>query len=162
MIGDFNRLAQEQTLFADEMRSYQNITTGLRLQNIQFGSCTLLCDISTGVQRPILLKSWTRPVFEQIHGLSHSGQRPTQKAISQRFVWHNMKRDIRKWCQECHSCQASKIHRHTKAPLVQHSAPVGRFSSLHVDLVGPIPSSQGMSYLFTIIDRFTRWPEAIP
>ena len=29
-------------------------------------------------------------------------------------------------------------------------------------IVGPLPSSQGTSYLFTIVDHFTRWPEAIP
>jgi hypothetical protein len=31
-----------------------------------------------------------------------------------------------------------------------------------VDLVGPLPQSSGFSYLFTIVDRTTRWPEAIP
>jgi hypothetical protein len=29
-------------------------------------------------------------------------------------------------------------------------------------LVGPLPRSSGFSYLFTVIDRTTRWPEAIP
>jgi hypothetical protein len=32
----------------------------------------------------------------------------------------------------------------------------------HVDLVGPLPPSRGHTYLFTIIDRTSRWPEAIP
>ena len=31
-----------------------------------------------------------------------------------------------------------------------------------MDLVGPLPPSEGMTYLFTVIDCFTRWPEAIP
>jgi hypothetical protein len=31
-----------------------------------------------------------------------------------------------------------------------------------VDLVGPLPASTGFTYLFTIIDRTSRWPEAIP
>ncbi|MFN9982364.1 MAG: DDE-type integrase/transposase/recombinase, partial [bacterium] len=33
---------------------------------------------------------------------------------------------------------------------------------MHVDLVGPLPISSGFTYLFTVVDRTTRWPEAIP
>ena len=36
------------------------------------------------------------------------------------------------------------------------------FAHLHVDLVGPLPVSSGFTFLFTVIDRTTRWPEAIP
>ena len=160
-IIDFSRLARDQET-SDEMASYHTATTGLLLEDVDIGSSTLLCDTSMGAPRPILPSSWTRPVFNKIHGLSHAGVRPTQKAIAQRFVWNGMKRDIRKWCKECLDCQASKVHRHTRSPLVERPPPSDRFCSLHVDLVGPLPESHGMTYLFTIIDRFTRWPEAIP
>ena len=41
--------------------------------------------------------------------------------------------------------------------------PARRFSHVHVDLVGPLPpSARGHTYLFTMVDRMTRWPEVVP
>ena len=37
-----------------------------------------------------------------------------------------------------------------------------RFEHIHVDVVGLLPSSQGFTHLFTIVDRYLRWPEVIP
>jgi len=37
------------------------------------------------------------------------------------------------------------------------------FSEIVIDVVGPLPKSKnGCEYIFTIIDRATRYPEAIP
>ena len=102
------------------------------------------------------------PSFTAVHGLAHVGYRPTLKAVSDRFVWFNMKKDLKLWCQGCQDCQASKVSRHVRAPLEHLPPPDDRFEHIHVDLVGPLPSSEGQTYLFTIIDRFARWPEAIP
>ena len=37
-----------------------------------------------------------------------------------------------------------------------------RFDHINIDIVGPLPSSQGYTHLLAIVHRFTRWPEAIP
>ena len=73
-----------------------------------------------------------------------------------------MKRDVAGWTRSCPDCQQSKVQRHTKAPLHSFPAPDARFEHIHVDIVGPLPTSQGYTYLFTCIDRYSRWPEATP
>ncbi len=134
----------------------------LELQDIAMKGVKVLCDTSTGRPRPIVPVSWTRTVFESFHNLNHPGPKPTTRAISSRFVWKGLKRDVRNWVQACDACQRCKVGRHTRAPLVDFSLPDRRFGDIHVDLVGPLTASEGNTYLLTIVDRFTRWPEAIP
>ena len=62
----------------------------------------------------------------------------------------------------CVPCQRSKVHKHTKAPLFQFELSTRHFDHVHIDLVGPLPEFQGHTYLLTMRDRFSRWPEAIP
>lgn len=55
---------------------------------------------------------------------------------------------------------------HTMTAIKNHSTqhtftlPEERFEHVHLDIVGPLPSSQGFGYILTMIDQFTRWPEA--
>ena len=73
-----------------------------------------------------------------------------------------MEKDIRLWAQACDACQRNKTHRHIKTPIGKFPQPSRRFAQIHVDIVGPLPQSEGYRYLFTITDRATRWPEAAP
>jgi hypothetical protein len=55
------------------------------------------------------------------------------------------------------------VTQHHTAEVQPIPTPVQRFTHLHVDLVGPLPASpEGFSYIFTIVDRTTRWLEAVP
>jgi cleavage and polyadenylation specificity factor subunit 1 len=40
--------------------------------------------------------------------------------------------------------------------------PASHFLHIHVDLIGPLPTSAGFMYCLTAVDHFTRWPEIIP
>ena len=102
----------------------------------------------------------SRDIFNSLHAMSHSGVKASRHLICSRYVWPNIERDIAHWTRACHDCQQAKIQRHAKAPLQTFEAPSSRFSHIHIDIVGP--SSSGYTYLFTCIDRYTRWPKAIP
>ena len=120
----------------------------------------LLCDVSTGALRPYILERFRRPIFETLHNLSHPGIRATQRRLVSRYSWPSINKDVRMWARQCHACQLSKVQRHTSAPLSKFLPPDARFDHVHIDLVGPLPSSNGSTYFLTCVDRFSRWPEA--
>ena len=57
---------------------------------------------------------------------------------------------------------SEKQNRHTKSPPGQFNKPDGRFTILHIDIVGPLPTANDHQYILTIIDRFTKLPVAVP
>ena len=147
-----------------EVTACRTAKTNLRLVDVPFGPTgeTLLCDVSRGQPRPLVPRSFRRRVFEAIHNLSHPSVRSSQKLVTSKFVWHNIRKDVGLMAKQCVNCQTAKIHTHVRAPQEIFEVPLSRFEHINVDIVGPLPESQGFRYLFTIVDRYTRWPEAIP
>ena len=160
---DYSELAAAQDTDPD-VQAYRTAITNLKMADVPFsgGSCTVLCDISTGSARPIVPEGWRRRIFDTVHALAHPGARTTKRLVSAKFVWHGLNKQVTDWARTCLSCQRAKIQTHVKAPLQTFAPTSHRFEHVHIDLVGPLPESQGYKYLLTIIDRFTRWPEAVP
>ena len=70
--------------------------------------------------------------------------------------------DIARWCRTCKGCRTAKVSRHNTPVYGKFTEPTERFDHVHIDIVGPLPYANGFRYLLTCVDRFTRWPEAIP
>ena len=88
---DFTLLAADQPA-SEEIAAYRTVITGLTLEDVHHHGTTVLCDVSIGRPRPVVPREWTRRLFDSVHGLAHTGVRPTQRAIAARFVWHQMKK----------------------------------------------------------------------
>ena len=161
---DFEAMAKAQGQDQDLSALQSSSSSSLKLSSVPVpaSTTTIVCDLSTGVPRPVVPLLFRRAVFDALHSLSHPGVRATERLIASRYTWPNIKADVRRWAQSCLQCQRSKVQRHTITPLATFSTPDARFDKVHIDIVGPLPPSRGFRYLLTCIDRFTRWPEAIP
>lgn len=159
------KLSQEQQT-DDEL---QNILAGNSSHSITLMPLTLpycdrqiYCDTSHNRVRPFITKKLRATFLQSTHNLSHPGRTSTTRMMTERFIWPGIRKDCTNFAKNCISCQKSKVHRHTRSEFQSYLPTQERFTDINIDIIGPFPTSEGQKYLLTIIDRFTRWPEAIP
>ncbi len=97
-----------------------------------------------------------------IHNIAHPGTLATKRLLCSRLVWSGINRDAAAWTKDCAKCQQSKVHQHIHVKPLPIPVPQHRFAHIHIDLVGPLTISLSHSHILTIIDRTSRWMEAIP
>lgn len=161
---DYNAMAEAQKSDESLQSLLKNDKASIKLKKVAIPGCDtqLFCDVSGNSVRPFVPDDFRLLVIDKLHRLSHPGIRATTKLVQQRFVWPNIRNDCKNFVTHCIPCQKSKVHRHTKSPIMHYDTQSDRFEHINVDLVGPLPESKGFTYLLTCIDRATRWPEAIP
>ena len=109
-----------------------------------------------------------REFLELAHDLpmsGHLGVRKTHNRVLQHFYWPGLKRDVAKWCKECHTCHlGGKPYQNIpQAPLHPIPAFDEPFSHIIIDCVRPLPKTKSQNeYLLTIMYSSTRFPEAVP
>jgi len=157
---DFFRLAEAQEV-CPEVEAMKKSAV-LRIVSRDVGGKSLLGDSSTGGFRPLLPPSFREGAVWALHNIHHPGIRGTRKLVTASYCWPKMSSFVAELARTCLFCQRGKIHRHVAVEAAHIPVPVRRFAHLHVDIVGPLPMSDGANYLFTILDRTTRWPEAVP
>ncbi len=137
-------------------------SSSLSVVSKRVGTVEILGDVSAGVFRPLLPARFRAAAVLSLHNIHHPGVRASKRLVCASFCWPKMGSFVSALVRNCLHCQKAKVHRHVSLQAAHIPVPVRRFSHLHVDRVGPLPRSTGFSYLFTIIDRTTRWPEAVP
>ncbi|CAK9827605.1 Transposon Tf2-6 polyprotein [Anthophora retusa] len=159
---DYEALAASQTTDA-ELQALMQSPSGLTIKRLGMPGSTarVFCDVSTGSVCPYLTIPYRRSAFDALHGLAHPGVNATVKLVTERYVWPAIKADCREWTRACIPCQRNKTTRHVTAPLGSFPRPSERFEHIHIDII-ILPMSEGYRYCLTCVDRFTRWPEAIP
>ena len=159
---DIHQLAAAQDADND-LLEFINSDNRCKLEQIRrHGGPAVWCELSHTRPRPAVPESLRKDIFTELHSLSHPGVKATIKLIKSRYFWPNMSKHIRNWTRQCLDCQRSKVTRHTIPAAQDIPMPNGRFQHIHVDIVDSLPNSQGFTRVFTIVDRYSRWPEVIP
>ena len=147
----------------DHIRDARTAVTNMKLEDLSIDGCRLLCDTSLGFPRPLVPTSLRKEVFDALHGLSHPGVQTTKRLITQHYVWHRMKQDVKRWCQYAANPARGRRSTVTREP---QSSP-SQYQSSHLltstwTSSDCCPAVENYSYLLTIIDQHSRWPDAIP
>ena len=135
--------------------------TSLIFKRIEMQGVEILCEVSQSQPRPFLPKALRKVVMQQMH-YAHKGIKESIRLISTHYYWTDMKNEITRYVQTCHGCQSAKTSKTTPPHYGDFPVPDQRFSHCHIDIVGPLPESEGYRYLLTVIDRTTRQLSALP
>ena len=88
----------------EDLQSLQE-NSSLKLVSYKINDLQLVCDIGTGRPRPFIPKPLREEIFKLTHNVSHPSGKVTAEMVSERYVWKNMKSDVKRFCRLCESCQ---------------------------------------------------------
>ena len=92
---DYTAVTKSQASSID-IRTYKVAVTGPNIisTKVKEREPDLLCDISTGLPRLIVPSDVKRALFEAVPNLAHPGIKAKVKLVSEKFVWHGMRKQI--------------------------------------------------------------------
>ncbi len=111
----------------------------------------------------IVPEALQKPVIKLYHDYAHVSAPKTQQLIQKNFWWPQMASDIQRWCDTCIVCASINQGKPGRTKLCRPEPPKGPWELLQLDFIGPLPSAKGgYRYCLVIIDKFSKWVEAVP
>ena len=140
-----------------------NHPKGVKMGEVQLFGETIHCEISDEKNpRPLVPKEHRDLVLNLFHHLDHPSARETVRRTAQEYYWPRLKTNAEAFVHTCHPCQVAKQSPSVKAGTGFFPVPDQRFSVVHLDVVGPLPPSEGCRFLLSVFDRTSRWIECYP
>ena len=153
LVMDFEQMADAQEA-CEWVKELRQKTDNNRIEvELPDSEKKLLVDISKGSRRPVVPLSMRQKVFEEVHGFSHFNSRHTASEAARHFWWPQIQKQVKAWAEACHRCQEVNTGRLTQSPLGDFPVPKTAASHIHIDVVGPLPQSNGFTGWLTITDR---------
>ena len=89
--------------------------------------------------------------------MGHPGQYKMLELLKRTYQWPGLKEDIKKYIQGCFKCQQNKVQYQRKTgELHPLEIPQRPWQEISIDIIGPLPKSNGMDAIVVIVDRFTK------
>jgi len=89
--------------------------------------------------------------------VGHPGQHRMLELLKRTYWWPGLKKDVKKYIQGYFKCQQNKVQHQRKAgelhPLEIQQGP---WQEISIDIIGPLPKSNGMDAIVVIVDQFTK------
>ncbi|CAM8923106.1 unnamed protein product [Rhodiola kirilowii] len=120
---------------------------------------------ANGIYRKCVTKEDAKGIIDCCHSSSYGGHGSTSKTVAKvlqsGFYWPNIFKDTYEFVKSCNECQRTgNIARRDEMPQ-KGILEVEIFDVWGVDFMGPLPSSQGNSFILVAVDYVSKWVEAI-
>ena len=105
-------------------------------------------------------KSLREEILKEHHDpvdIGYSGQHRMLELLKRTYWCPGLKKDVKKYVQGCLKCQQNKVQHQWKAgELHPLKIPKGPWQEIGIDMIGPLPNSNGMDTILVIVDRFMK------
>jgi len=105
-------------------------------------------------------KKLREEILKEHHDLAdirHPEQHRMLELLKRTDWWPELKEDIKKYVQGCLKCQQNKVqHQRRVGKLHPLEIPKGLWQEISINMIGPLPSSNGMDTILVIMNQFTK------
>jgi hypothetical protein len=88
--------------------------------------------------------------------LGHPGEKCTQEMMEHNYWWPQLGNQVAKYIKECEAYQRTHVHQYKQGKLNLHKIAGGPWQIISMDLIRPLPVSNGFNAIQVWVDTFLK------